>query len=122
MASRNASFHEHGVAGVLLAPLKGLCVGVMILCGLLLAAWMAEKPWYLEARLSPIGFGWSKDGNPLTVAALASGGLDARWFSVGLGAGLSMLNGDDDTTKFQREMTFIMWIVAALLAAIGVRP
>jgi hypothetical protein len=36
--------------------------------------------------------------------------------------GLSMLNGDDDTTKFQREMTFIMWIVAALLAAIGVRP
>ena len=55
MASRNASFHEHGVVGVLLAPLKGLCVGVMILCGLLLAAWIID--WVFVFRVWPDGIG-----------------------------------------------------------------
>jgi integrating conjugative element membrane protein (TIGR03747 family) len=55
VASRNASFHEHGVAGVLLAPLKGLCVGVMILCGLLLAAWIID--WVFVFRVWPDGIG-----------------------------------------------------------------
>lgn len=60
-------------------------------------AWLTvgfEDPWYATARLAPVGIGWSKDGNPLSVAGLASGGYDSRYFSVGLGAGWSMLNTD----------------------------
>ena len=53
MASRNASFHEQGIAGVLLAPLKGVCIGVMILFGLMLAAWIID--WVFVFRVWPQG-------------------------------------------------------------------
>lgn len=42
MTSRNASFHEQGVAGALLAPLKWFCVAVLLLLGLILAAWIVD--------------------------------------------------------------------------------
>ena len=42
MASRNASFHERGIGGVLLAPLKLAAAIVLTLLGLLLAAWVVD--------------------------------------------------------------------------------
>ncbi len=42
LASRNASFYENGIGGLLLAPLKWLGVGVMLLFGLLVAAWVID--------------------------------------------------------------------------------
>jgi integrating conjugative element membrane protein (TIGR03747 family) len=42
LASRNASFHEHGIAGALLAPLKGFLVALLLLLGLILAAWIID--------------------------------------------------------------------------------
>jgi hypothetical protein len=53
-----------------------------------------SQPWYAQLRLSPIGLGWSSAGNPVSMAALVSAGYDHRFFSVGLGGGWSMLNGD----------------------------
>ena len=102
-----------GAAGYPLAPER---VGGLVEAGLVLRPLLAldtlgvafvnelwgnlafEKPWYVEARLSPAGLGWSQDGNPLSMAAVAAGGLDQRWFSVGLGVGWSMLNSDVSVT------------------------
>lgn len=81
-------------AGVILRPLLALdTLGVAFVN----EAWVGyafPSPWYVSARFSPVGVGWSQDGNPLTLAAVGTGGLDNRWFSVGLGAGWSMLNND----------------------------
>lgn len=57
MASRNASFHDRDIAGVLLAPLKWFCISVMILLGLILAAWIID--WVLVFRI------WSDGIAPL---------------------------------------------------------
>lgn len=89
-----------GEAGVVLRPLLALDTLGVALVNEAWMTWMFESPWYLEARLSPLGFGWSQDGNPLSVGGIAAGGLDARWFSVGLGAGWSMLNGDVSLTRY----------------------
>ncbi|MDO9280330.1 MAG: hypothetical protein Q7U06_00350 [Pseudomonadota bacterium] len=56
--------------------------------------WVFRTPWYVQARLAPVGLGWSRDGNPFTVAGLGTAGFDSRAFSVGLGAGWSMLDSD----------------------------
>lgn len=56
--------------------------------------WAFESPLYAQVRLTPLGFGWSKDGNPIAIAGAISGGWDSRFFSVGLGAGWSMYNSD----------------------------
>lgn len=59
-----------------------------------------DAPWYVAARVSPMGLGWSRDGNPLSAAALGSGGYDHRSFGVGLGLGWSMLNADPTRGAF----------------------
>ena len=88
---RLRGFREVGVA---VRPLLALdTVGVAMVD----EAWLTvgfETPWYAQVRLAPFGVGWSKDGNPVTIGALGSGGYDSRYFSVGLGAGWSMLNSD----------------------------
>lgn len=90
---RLQGFREVGVA---IRPLLALdTVGFAMVN----EAWLTvgfEAPWYVTARFAPIGIGWSKDGNPLTVAGLGTGGYDSRYFSVGLGAGWSRLNTDTD--------------------------
>lgn len=87
-------------AGVVVRPVLALdTVGVAFIND----AWLNlnfEQPWYLQARLSPLAFGWSADGNPISVAGVLSGGYDSRYFSVGLGAGGSMLNGEPGTTQY----------------------
>jgi len=83
-----------GEVGVAIRPLLALeNLGVAFI-NELWASWSFESPWYVAARLSPVGAGWSRDGNPLSIAALGVGGYDQRYFSVGLGAGWSMLNSD----------------------------
>ena len=59
MASRNAAFHERGVPGALLAPLKWLCVTFAVLTGLLLAAWSID--WIFVFRVWPEGLARLED-------------------------------------------------------------
>ncbi|MBM4369513.1 MAG: hypothetical protein FJ102_25090, partial [Deltaproteobacteria bacterium] len=87
-------------AGVVIRPVLALdTVGVALIND----AWFLvafDQPWYAQARLAPMGFGWSSDGNPLSVAGVLSGGYDSRYFSVGLGAGWSMLNSEPGSTRY----------------------
>ena len=53
MGSRNSSFHDHGIAGVLLAPAKWFCVTVLILLGLMLAGWIID--WIFVFKIWPEG-------------------------------------------------------------------
>lgn len=53
MASRNASFHELGIAGALLAPLKWIFVSVLLVLGLILAAWIID--WIFVFKVWPEG-------------------------------------------------------------------
>ena len=48
MASRNASFHETGLGGALLAPLKFLFVVVLIVALITLAAWSVDWLWVFK--------------------------------------------------------------------------
>lgn len=53
MASRNASFHERGLADALLAPLKGFALCALMLLGLMLAAWVVD--WIMVFKVWPDG-------------------------------------------------------------------
>lgn len=53
MASRNASFHEAGLGGALLAPLKFASVAVLIVAMITLAAWVVD--WFWVFKLWPDG-------------------------------------------------------------------
>ena len=81
-------------SGLVVRPVLALETLGVAFINELWTTWAFEQPWYATARVAPLGAGWSKDGNPLSIAGLVSGGYDARYFSVGLGAGWSMLNGD----------------------------
>lgn len=83
-----------GEAGLVLRPVLPLgTVGVAFVNDAWFN-WTFESPWYVGARVSPFGLGWSTDGNPITIAGTFTGGYDSRYFAVGLGAGWSMYNGD----------------------------
>ncbi len=81
-------------SGLVVRPVLGLDTLGVAFINELWTTWVFDKPWYATARVAPLGLGWSREGNPISVAGLVSGGYDARYFSVGLGAGWSMLNGD----------------------------
>lgn len=53
MSSRNSSFHDQGIAGILLAPLKRLSISVLLLLGLLLVAWIID--WAFVFKVWPEG-------------------------------------------------------------------
>lgn len=53
MASRNASFHEGGFVGALLAPLKFLFALVLTFVGITLAAWIVD--WIFVFKIWPEG-------------------------------------------------------------------
>lgn len=53
MASRNASFHEGGIAGALLAPLKFVFAVVLTFVGITLAAWIVD--WIFVFKVWPEG-------------------------------------------------------------------
>ncbi len=56
-------------------------------------------PATLQVHLSPLALGWSADGDPLSVAAIVSGGYDSRYVSVGVGGGVSMLNSEPGSNR-----------------------
>ncbi|MDP2316240.1 MAG: hypothetical protein Q8P41_25300 [Pseudomonadota bacterium] len=90
-------------AGLVVRPLLALGTLGVAMVG---EAWLGvafRSPWYVQARLAPIGVGWSEDGNPFTVAILGTAGYDTRAFSVGLGAGWSMLNSDPGASGYVGE-------------------
>jgi len=80
--------------GLIVRPVLGLDTLGVAFINELWTTWTFEQPWYATVRVTPLALGWSRDGNPISVAGLISGGYDARYLSVGLGAGWSMLNGD----------------------------
>lgn len=53
MASRNASFHEGGITGALLAPLKLFFGALLVLLALILAAWIVD--WIFVFHVWPDG-------------------------------------------------------------------
>ena len=53
MASRNASFHEGGIAGALLAPLKLAFALTLTFLGILVVAWIVD--WILVFKVWPEG-------------------------------------------------------------------
>lgn len=53
MASRNASFHEGGIVGALLAPLKFVVALVLTFVGITLAAWIVD--WIFVFKFWPEG-------------------------------------------------------------------
>ena len=53
MTSRDASFHERGIAGALFAPLKWSFGGLLILVALILAAWIID--WVFVFKVWPDG-------------------------------------------------------------------
>ncbi|MES2644109.1 MAG: hypothetical protein V4850_31775 [Myxococcota bacterium] len=83
-----------GEIGKVVRPLLALqTVGVAVVAEAWVT-WTFRSPWYVQARLAPVGLGWSRDGSPFTVAGLGTAGFDSRYFSVGLGAGWSRLDSD----------------------------
>lgn len=53
MASRNVAFHEHGIAGAMLGPLKFLFVMTLVIFGINLMAWIVD--WVCVYKLWPEG-------------------------------------------------------------------
>ncbi len=54
------------------------------------------KHMFFDFRMQPLGFGWTEDGNIVSASFMAEGGYDSRAFAIGLGAGVSTVNGDID--------------------------
>ncbi len=54
------------------------------------------KHMFFDIRMQPLGFGWTEDGNIVSASFMAEGGYDSRAFAIGLGAGVSAVNGDID--------------------------
>jgi hypothetical protein len=79
---------------VMLRPLvkAGTPLGGGVLCDL--SATYFGSVYYLGLRVQPLGLGWTDEGNVVAAGILAEGGYDGRAFGVGLGAGVSLVNGD----------------------------
>lgn len=74
MASRNASFHEGGIAGALLAPLKLIFALTMAFFGILVVAWIVD--WTFVFKVWPDGTDQLKS---ILAADLARGRDLAAW-------------------------------------------
>ena len=74
MASRNASFHEGGFAGALLAPLKLVFALTMAFIGILVVAWIVD--WVFVFKVWPDGIDRLKS---ILAADLARGIELAAW-------------------------------------------
>lgn len=55
------------------------------------------KGYFFSLMVQPLGLGWTDGGNVVSTSALVEGGYDGRAFSVGLGVGMSTVNGDMDS-------------------------
>jgi hypothetical protein len=85
-----------GEVGGVLRPIinAGSPLGVGVLAEASASYW--GKGYFVDVMLQPVGLGWTEDGNVVSAAALIDLGYDGRAFAVGLGAGMSWVNGDAD--------------------------
>jgi hypothetical protein len=65
-----------GEAGFVIRPMLPLDTLGVAFVNEAWVSWTFAGPWYVEGRLSPVGLGWSQDGNPLSVAGVVAGGLE----------------------------------------------
>ncbi len=89
MASSNASFHERGLAGALLAPVKWLALCALLLLGLILAAWVID--WVMVFQVWPQGLTQLQEilrADLLRAAQLGSMDGEAPAFAVSVANGL----------------------------------
>jgi hypothetical protein len=85
-----------GEVSVVLRPIVkiGTPVGFAMLADIEGTYWGGA--YFAGARIQPLGLGGSGDGSVVSTAALAEGGYDGQAFAVGLGAGMSWVNGNAD--------------------------
>lgn len=86
-----------GEFGGTLRPIvnAGSPLGVGALADLYATYW--GNAYFVNVTLQPLGLGWTDEGNIVSTSALLEGGYDARAFSVGLGLGISAINGDTES-------------------------
>ena len=85
-----------GEVSVVLRPIVkiGTPVGFALLADIDATYWGGA--YFAGARIQPLGLGRSGEGSVISTAALAEGGYDGQAFAVGLGAGMSWVNGNAD--------------------------
>ncbi len=85
-----------GELSAVLRPIinAGTPLGAGILADLEAAYW--GNAYFADFRVQPLGLGTTSDGSIVSTAALLEGGYDTRALAVGLGAGVSWVNGDAD--------------------------
>jgi hypothetical protein len=85
-----------GEISVTIRPLvnAGSPLGAGLLADVEAAYW--GNAYFTDLRIQPLGLGWTTDGSVVATAALAEGGYDTRALAVGLGAGVSWINGNAD--------------------------
>lgn len=85
-----------GELSMVLRPIinAGTPLGAGILADLEAAYW--GRSYFADLRIQPLGLGSTADGSIVSTAALLEGGYDTRALAVGLGAGVSWVNGDAD--------------------------
>ncbi len=66
--------------------------GFGVLCDLSAAYWAPH--FFVDFRIQPLGFGWTEGSKVVSNSMLLSGGYNGRAFAVGLGAGLTSVNGN----------------------------
>ncbi len=60
--------------------------------------------YFAGLRIQPLGLAWTQEGDVVSTSFLAEGGYDTTAFAVGLGLGVSNINGDMD---YLLERSFI---------------
>lgn len=73
----------------------GSPLGAGVLADLYATYW--GNSYFVNLTVQPLGLGWTDEGNVVSTSVLLEGGYDARAFSVGLGVGVSAVNGDMDS-------------------------
>ena len=83
-------------AAMVIRPL--LKVGKPLGVGTLTDMWInyTGGAYFVGMRVQPLGLAWTQDGNVVSTSFLVEGGYDATSFAVGLGLGISTVNGDLD--------------------------
>jgi hypothetical protein len=85
-----------GEVSAVLRPLVnvGSPLGLGMLAELSASYW--GNAYFTGVRVQPLGLGWTDQGNIVSTTALLEAGYDGRAFAVGVGAGMSWVNGNID--------------------------
>lgn len=85
-----------GEVSLALRPLinAGSPIGLGVIADIEASYW--GRHYFVDARVQPLGLGWTDEGSVVSTAALLEAGYDGRALAVGLGGGVSWVNGDLD--------------------------